>query len=70
MRRGVKCEAFARLYSRHRNEMKTFKGTGRLQASELARFKLTTYAATKASLDYESKLRLAEILDLLLVELS
>ena len=58
-----------RLYSRHRSEIKTLKGTGGLQASELAHFELTAYAATNASLDSERKLRLAETLDLLLVAL-
>ena len=58
-----------RLYSRYRSEIKTLNGTGGLQASELAHFELTAYAATNASSDSERKLRLAETLDLLLVAL-
>jgi hypothetical protein len=67
--RNVKCEASMRLYSRHRSEIKTLKGVGGLQASKLAHFELTAYAATNACLDSERKLRLAETLDLLLVAL-
>jgi hypothetical protein len=52
--RNVKCEAPIRLHSRHRSEIKTLKGTDCLQASELARFELTAYAATNASSDSET----------------
>jgi len=44
-----------RLYSRYRSEIKTLNGTGGLQASELAHFELTAYAATNASSDSEEK---------------